>query len=158
MAEDIKSQIQRAINSQPQKTITMLSCLLAVHDECGFIPTEAIEIIASKNDTSINDVWAVASFYTNFRFTPPAKNIIEICWGPTCHLMGAQQILSAVQDNLSLESEGDTEDGFVSLKYNTCIGACSQAPVITINHHTVHSISTDKILEKINKELKRKND
>ena len=98
------------------------------------------------------------SFYIHIFQIVVKKNIIEICWGPTCHLLGAQQILSAVQDNLSLESEGDTEDGFVSLKYNTCIGAFSQAPVITINHHPVHSISTDKILEKINKELKRKND
>jgi NADH:ubiquinone oxidoreductase subunit E len=156
MAEDIKSQIQQAINSQPQKTVTMLSCLLAVQDECGYISTEAVEAIALKNNTSINDVWAVASFYTNFRFTPPAKNIIEICWGPTCHLKGAQEILKVVQGRFSLESEGDTEDGLVSLKYNTCIGACSQAPVITINHKPVHSVTPEQILEKINKALKKR--
>ena len=43
-------------------------------------------------------------------------------------------ILRGLLAHLGLEGEGDTEDGRVSLKYNTCLGACSQAPVISVNH------------------------
>ena len=43
----------------------------------------------------------------------------------------AQEILEA----LGLEKEGDTLDGEFSVRLNTCLGACSQGPVISIDHH-----------------------
>ena len=58
---------------------------------------------------------------------------MEVCWGPTCHLLGAMELLQSVLQTLGLTEEGDTADGKVSLKYNTCLGACSQGPVVRID-------------------------
>ena len=132
--DELRERIRTALASQPRRTVTVLSSLLAAEDEIGYLPDEAIEEVAAHTDASINDVWGVATFYTNFRFKPPADHIVEVCWGPTCHLLGAPDILKHVQDDLGLAGEGDTEDGKVTLKYNTCLGACSQAPVISIDH------------------------
>ena len=107
--------------------------------------------MASLNDASINDVWGVASFYTNFRFTPPAEHIVEVCWGPTCHLVGAQAILKRVQDDLGLSGEGETQDNKVTLKYNTCLGACSQAPVMSVDHHLRGRLTVDEASELVSK-------
>ena len=132
--QDLRERIRRSLASQKRPTITILSSLLSAQDELGYLPNEAIEEVAAFTDTSINDVWGVASFYTNFRFMPPAESVVEVCWGPTCHLLGAPRILARVQQELGLEGEGDTVDGKITLKYNTCLGACSQGPVISINH------------------------
>jgi NADH-quinone oxidoreductase subunit E len=112
----------------------VLSSLLTAQDELGYLPDEAVDEVAAFTDASINEVWGVATFYTNFRFTPPAANTVEVCWGPTCHLVGAPAILRGLLEHLGLSGEGDTEDGRVSLKFNTCLGACSHAPVISVNH------------------------
>ncbi|MBI4338231.1 MAG: NAD(P)H-dependent oxidoreductase subunit E [Chloroflexi bacterium] len=130
----LRERIRQAITTQPQSFSTILSSLLAVQDALGWLPEEAIEEVAAHSGGTVNDVWAVASFYTNFRFTPPGRHVVEVCWGPTCHLKGAQAILDEVQRALGLEHEGDTSDGGVSLKYNTCLGACSQGPVIMVDH------------------------
>ena len=61
----------------------MLSSLLAAQDELGYLPDEAIEEVATFTESTINEVWGVASFYTNFRFTPPGEHVVEVCWGPT---------------------------------------------------------------------------
>jgi NADH:ubiquinone oxidoreductase subunit E len=114
--------------------VTVLSSLLAAQDELGYLPDEAIEEVATFTESTINEVWGVASFYTNFRFTPPGEHVVEVCWGPTCHLEGGRYVLQGLLDSLHLEDEGETEDGRVTLKYNTCLGACSQAPVISVNH------------------------
>ena len=136
MTEDaLRARIVRAVTQQPQPTVTVLSSLLAVEDELGWIPPEAIEEVAARQAVTSNDVWAVASFYPNFRFTPPGEHVFEVCWGPTCHLMGAQRLLDRVHDALGLDGEGDTADGSVTLRYNTCLGACSQAPVVSADHH-----------------------
>lgn len=133
--QDLRERIRKALTSQKRPTITLLSSLLAVHDELGYLPEEAIEEVADFTGSSINDAWGVSTFYTNFRFSPPAQHIVEVCWGPTCHLAGSADILKRLLDDLGLSGEGDTEDKVVSLKYNTCLGACSQAPVVSIDHH-----------------------
>ena len=150
---NLHQQLISAIEHQKRSTVTVLSCLLSVQDSVGYIPSEAIDIIANKMDTTINDVWGVASFYTNFRFTPPKSSTIEICWGPTCHLLGDTKILETAQNELGLETEGDSEKGNITLKYNTCLGACAQAPVININHNIIGSMTPEKIPQILSKFL-----
>ena len=135
--QETRERIRTAISSQRRPTVTVLSSLLATQDELGYLPDEAIEEIATFAHTTINDVWGVASFYPNFRFTPPGAHIVEVCWGPTCHLGGAQQILKALQDELGLTGEGETQDNRITLKYNTCLGACTQAPVMSTDHRLI---------------------
>ena len=142
-AEGIKTRVASALSSQKQGTITLLSSLLAVQDELGYIPDEAIEEVAGFTHSTINDVWGVASFYTNFRFTPLGSHVVELCWGPSCHVLGAMQVVKSVLDSLSLPGEGDTPDGRVSVRFNTCLGACSQGPVISVDHQLRGRLSPD---------------
>jgi NADH-quinone oxidoreductase subunit E len=143
--DGLKERIDKAIHNQPQPTVTILSSLLAVEDELGYIPKEAVEEVASFTGATVNDVWAVASFYPNFRFRPPCEHQIEICWGPSCHLLGAMSLIQSVLDAVGLEGEGDTPDCRLSVRYNTCLGACAQAPVISIDHHLMGRLSPEGV-------------
>lgn len=140
---DMRGRTRKAISSQKQATVTVLSCLLAAQDELGYLPDEAIEEVASHRGTTTNEVWGVASFYTNFRFTPPGEHVVEVCWGPTCHLSGAAHVLQTVMDDLGLTGEGETADNRVTLKYNTCLGACSQAPVLSMDHSLIGRVTPE---------------
>jgi len=144
-----QSLISDAVNNQPQSTVTVLSSLLAVEDAIGYIPKEAVEAVALRMDATINDVWAVATFYPNFRFDPPTDHRIEVCWGPSCHVMGADRIIAAAQDALGLADEGDTPDGKATLRYNTCLGACAHAPVMAIDHHLAGRVSAEAARQRI---------
>ena len=148
-SDELRERTRTALASQKRPTITVLSCLLAAHDELGYLPDEAVEEVAAFTDASINEVWGVATFYTNFRFTPPAANTVEVCWGPTCHLTGAPAIVRGLLEQLGLSGEGDTEDGRVSFKYNTCLGACSQAPVISVNHRLHGRVSAGDARDRV---------
>ena len=119
---DIRMLVRQALKQQPQPTVTVLSSLLAVQDSVHYLPDEAIEETASFCGTTVNEVWSVASFYTNFRFTPPAAHTLEVCWGPTCHLAGAQELLAIVQEEFGIDREGETKDRSATLRYNTCLG------------------------------------
>ena len=68
-----QKEVNKILSSSTDTTVTVLSCLLLVQDEIGYIPDDAVEEIASFLKTSINEVWGVATFYTNFRFTPPVS-------------------------------------------------------------------------------------
>ena len=147
--DGLRERIIGAIQNQSQPTVTTLSSLLAIEDELGYIPKEAVEEVARYNNSTVNDVWAVASFYPNFRFTPPCAHSVEICWGPTCHLLGAGNVIDAVQQELELDFEGDTLDGQVSLRYNTCLGACAQGPVMSVDHNLFGRVSSESAVKKL---------
>ena len=133
----LREQIRQILNSQEQPTVTVLSSLIAVQDAIHYLPDEAIKETATFSGSTINEVWSVASFYTNFRFTAPGEKTLDVCWGPSCHVLGAQQVLDSVQAALEIKEEGESPDGKVTLKYNTCLGACAQGPVIAIDHHLI---------------------
>ena len=136
--------IEEAIKSQKRPTVTVLSSLLAIQDHIGYIPDEAISAVATTLNTSKNAVFNVASFYPNFRFTPPNTNSVEVCWGPTCHLLGASTLLNDILSKLDIEEEGDTQDGKISFRFNTCLGACSQGPVISVNHELFGNMTSNE--------------
>ena len=148
-----KQRILEAIQNQEQPTVTTLSSLLAVEDAIGYIPKEAVEEVAALTRSTINDVWAVVSFYPNFRIQPPCDHQVEVCWGPSCHLMGAMPIITAVLESANMPGEGDTADGRISIRYNTCLGACAQAPVMSIDHHLMGRISPEAAKMKVSKIL-----
>ncbi len=153
MMDGLKQRIRKAVQNQPQPTVTILSSLLAVEDELGYIPREAVEEVATVNGATINDVWAVVSFYPNFRTVPPCERRIEICWGPSCHLVGAMPLIASVLEAAGLEDEGDTPDGRLTVRYNTCLGACALAPVMSMDHHLQGRATPERGRELVSKAL-----
>jgi NADH:ubiquinone oxidoreductase subunit E len=144
--------IVEAVRNQEQPTKTVLSSLLAIQDAMGYIPKQSMEVVASEvPGTTVNDVWAVASFYPNFKFEPRSECTVEICWGPTCHIAGAMGIFDEALNLLGLQSEGKTSDGSVELDFNTCLGACAQAPVISVNHHLIGRVTKNSLKDAIEK-------
>ena len=144
--------IVEAVRNQEQPTKTVLSSLLAIQDAMGYIPKQSMEVVASEvPGTTVNDVWAVASFYPNFKFEPRSECTVEICWGPTCHIAGAMGIFDEALHLLGLQSEGKTSDGSIELDFNTCLGACAQAPVISVNHHLIGRVTKNSLKDAIEK-------
>ena len=145
-----KVEILEAIKNQPKiSKVTVLSSLLAVSNKFHYIPKIAIEEIAKFTGKTTNDVWGVASFYTNFRFTPPGKATLDVCWGPSCHLQGSQKLLKQVHKLLEIDHEGETSDGKITLRYSTCLGACFQGPVFAIDHKLYGKADIKKIEKEI---------
>lgn len=147
--DGLTQRINSAVHGQTQSTVTVLSSLLAVEDELGYIPKEAVAEVAAFTNSTVNDVWAVASFYPNFRFEPPCQHRLELCWGATCHLVGAMSLIRAVLEAGGLTEEGDTPDHKLSVRLNTCLGACAQAPVISVDHHLLGRLTPDEARRRV---------
>ena len=110
--------VTQALDRQVKEEITVLSSLIHVQEEFGFLPSESIPLIADFTDASVNDVFGVATFYTHFRFTPPGAHTVEVCWGPSCHVRGSLEVMSAVKKELGMEEEGTTDRRRVYLEAN----------------------------------------
>ncbi len=100
---------------------------------CGYLPMEAMNIIADALDIPVSKIYGVATFYAQFSLTPKGDNIIQVCTGTACYVKGAQAVLDEVIHQLGIRSGETTEDGLFTIQDTRCLGCCGLAPVMTIN-------------------------
>ena len=74
----------------------LIPILQRIQEKFGYISQEAIRHISRFLKISENQIFGVASFYSQFRFTPPGRNSIKVCLGTACHVRGGQILCQAV--------------------------------------------------------------
>lgn len=131
----------------------LIPILQDVQDHLGFISEEAVEMISEHLDLSPNDVFGVATFYSQFRFTAPGEHHIKVCQGTACHVRGGGLILEAVTRKLGIVPGETTDDLGFSLERVACFGSCALAPVVVLDEK-VYGRMTPKKTEKMIEDIK----
>lgn len=121
----------------------------------GYVPEDAISVVSDITGASQSEIFAVITFYKQFRLQPPGKFLIKLCDGTACHVMGSTMLLDVITDELKLETGDTTADGLFTISPVACLGCCSLAPVIMINEETYGGLTPQKV-RKILKDYQRK--
>ncbi len=100
----------------------------------GYLPIEVQKMVALKMGVSIEEVYGVSTFYSQFVLNPKGDVAIAVCLGTACYVKGSGDILDKITQILGLPAGATTPDGKYSLEATRCIGACGLAPVLTINN------------------------
>jgi len=66
----------------------LIPVLQKVQGRFGYLSEAAISDISKLLRISENEVFGVASFYAQFRFTRPGKHTVKVCLGTACHVRG----------------------------------------------------------------------
>lgn len=119
----------KSILESQQRTVTVLSSLIAVQEAVGYLPPESISAVAEFTGASVNEVWGVATFYSHFRFQPAGEHVIELCWGPSCQLFNSKRMMETVERRTGAKFGETTADKKFTLRGSECSGACALAPV-----------------------------
>lgn len=120
--------------------------------EQGFISPESIRGISKTLKVSENEIYGVATFYTQFRFKPPGKHNIKVCLGTACHVGGGQNFMEVMKTDKSLNHGETSPDGKLSLERVACLGCCALAPVVVVNeevHGRMNRVTFTKLLESL---------
>ncbi|MBN2322805.1 MAG: NADH-quinone oxidoreductase subunit NuoE [Spirochaetes bacterium] len=145
------------IRGCPHSRDYLISILQAVQDRYGYLSRESIYRISDYLDLPESKIYGVATFYNQFRLKPPGKFQIHVCRGTACHVKGSAGILDTIGRELGIEVGGTSKDGLFSLDTVACLGACSIAPVITINGKFYGRLDNKKV-QSLVKKLKRQGD
>ena len=100
----------------------------------GYLPIEVQRMIALKMGISMEEVYGVSTFYSQFVLNPKGDVAIAVCLGTACYVKGSGEILDKITQILGLPAGSTTSDGKYSLEATRCIGACGLAPVLTVNN------------------------
>ena len=117
----------------PKDRSNLIPMLQDTQDIYGYLPEDAIQEIADHLGMALSGVYGVATFYNQFRLTPLGKYVIRVCRGTACHVKGSADVLFALEQELECQAGDTTRDKLFTLETVACIGACSIAPVISVN-------------------------
>lgn len=111
----------------------------------GYLPIEVQKIVAEGLQVPLEEVYGVASFYSQFSLNPKGEVGISVCLGTACYVKGSQALLEEISKNLGIEAGATSPDGKYSLDATRCVGACGLAPVIIINNDVYGRLKPEDI-------------
>ena len=117
----------------PRKRSAIMPLLHYVQSIDGYVTNEGIELIGQKLELATAEVTAVSTFYTQYKSKPVGEYHVGICTNTLCAVMGGDAIFSSIKEHLSIENDGVTSDGKVSVEHIECNAACDYAPVVMAN-------------------------
>jgi NADH-quinone oxidoreductase subunit E len=129
--------LQTQIDGSPKGRGQLIPLLQKAQGALGFLPDEALALVAGHLGITRSEVYGVASFYNQFRFNPPGKNPVKVCMGTACHVRGGEIILENFERKLEIREGETTADREFSIERVACVGCCALAPVALVGE-TLH--------------------
>ena len=134
-----------------QKSALLPVLHLAQDSFGGWLPTEAMDYVASLLEIEPIEVYEVATFYTMFNLKPTGKFVFEVCRTGPCMLVGSDEIIDYIKTKLGISAVGETSaDGMFTLKTAECLGACGYGPMLQcgkVYHEHLTPAKVDELMD-----------
>ncbi len=131
----------------------LIPILQEVQHEFGYLPEPEMRKVARFVGLPESRVYAVATFYEQFRFTPQGRNRLVVCRGTACHVRGASRVLKEIEERLNIKEGETSEDLEYTLDTAACIGCCALAPCVMINDRVEAKLTPQKVANLFTKEI-----
>jgi NADH-quinone oxidoreductase E subunit len=131
----LDNRIRKIAAKYPQRRSAVMPALrLAQEAHGGWLPPGALREVADALDLTPAEVEAVATFYDLFNLEPVGRHLVEVCTNLSCALVGAKQVVDALEVELGIPPGETSDDGEVTFRLIECAGGCGYAPVVVVDH------------------------
>ncbi|MEH6627533.1 MAG: formate dehydrogenase subunit gamma [Motiliproteus sp.] len=136
--------IDASVDHHHARPGALLPILHEIQSSLGYIPAEAVAIIAKALQQTPAEITGVISFYHHFRRSPPGRNLLQICRAEACQARGSRELEQHVQTRLNIGYHQTTQDHEYSLEPVYCLGNCACGPSLRINDEVVGRVTPDQ--------------
>lgn len=122
-----------------------LVILHAMQEAFGYVPQDAVPMIALALNLSRAEVHGVFTFYHDFRKAPAGRHVLKLCHAEACQAAGGDALVARAEAALGV-AVGDTRaDGVVSLEPVYCLGLCATAPSAMLDGRLVGRLTAARL-------------
>jgi len=111
----------------------LLPIFHAVQKALGYVPKDAVPLIAQSLNFSRAEVHGVLSFYHYFLKEPPGRHVVHVCRAEACQSVGAVELESHAKKTLGIGWHESTSDGAITLEPVYCLGNCALGPSVMVD-------------------------
>ena len=139
--------LQTVLGQFPAEKGSLIPILQKVQASEGYISSRVAWEISHALRLTESQVYGVASFYSQFRFTPPGRHRFHVCLGTACHVRGGQALLDTLELKLGIREGETTPDRRFEINRVACLGCCALAPVVKVGDRIHAQVSVLKLRE-----------
>ena len=122
-----------------------LPILHALQEAFGYVPEEALPMIASALNLSRAEVYGVFTFYHDFRGRPAGRHVLKLCRAEACQAAGGDALAARAEANLGIALGNTTADQRVTLEPIYCLGLCATAPSAMLDGRLVGRLDENRL-------------
>lgn len=135
------------VNQKPYAESYLIAVLHKTQELFGYLPREAMDLIAEQMEIPTSTIWGVATFYHYFNLKPIGKHVISVCMGTACYVKGAVNVVECLKKELGVQVGQTTPDMLFTLQEARCLGACGIAPVMMIDDKIYGELDSKKVVD-----------
>lgn len=125
----------------------LMPILHGIQEEFGYVPPEALPVIADALNLSNAEVYGVVTFYHDFRKHPTGRHVLKVCRAEACQSMGGDALAAKLQQLLGIAFHETAQDGSVTLEPVYCLGLCACAPAAMLDSEVIGRLDAQKLEE-----------
>ncbi|MDJ0923534.1 MAG: NAD(P)H-dependent oxidoreductase subunit E [Acidimicrobiia bacterium] len=135
------------LSRYPDKRSAVMPLLYISMIENGYVTEDGMRQVGLLTGLSPAQVQSVASFYTMYKREPIGDYLVGVCTSISCFLLGADDVLAAIEDESGVPDGESGGDGTFSIEHVECNGACGGAPVVLVNWEMIEGVTPEKARE-----------
>ncbi|WP_284420628.1 MULTISPECIES: formate dehydrogenase subunit gamma [unclassified Bradyrhizobium] len=122
-----------------------LPILHALQETFGYVPEDALPMIASALNLSRAEVYGVFTFYHDFRAKKAGRHVLKLCRAEACQAAGGDALAARAEAKLGIAIGNTTADERVTLEPIYCLGLCATAPSAMLDGRLVGRLDEARI-------------
>lgn len=137
--------VNTILDKHSQDCDGLISVLEDIQNRFGYLPPDALKMVADRTRRSLVDIYGVATFYRSFSLKPRGQHLISVCMGTACHVRSSPIILEEFERQLDVRAGETTRDKEFTLERVNCLGACALGPIVVVDGHYFSNVNTAKV-------------
>ncbi|MDK1018259.1 MAG: NAD(P)H-dependent oxidoreductase subunit E [Actinomycetota bacterium] len=143
-SHDNRKRAESILASYPERRSAIMPLLYVASLEHDYVTSDAMRDVAALIGITPVQVQSVASFYTMFKRSRVGDYLVSVCTSISCYLVGADDVLSAVENLVEGGRDDAGEDASISVEHVECLGACGGAPAVQVNYELIEGVTPEK--------------
>ena len=136
--------ILKIVRDLKDKPGALLPVLHGIQEELGFVPEEAIPILASELNLTRAEVHGVVTFYHDFRSELPGRHVVKVCQAESCQAAGSDALTAHAKQRLGIDFHQTTPDRACTLEPVFCLGNCALSPAIMVGKEVFGRVNNER--------------
>lgn len=141
------TEISAVLEDLKDKPGALLPVLHGIQDRLGYIPPDAVPLIAKELNLTRAEVHGVITFYHHFRSDAPGRHTVYVCQAESCQSMGSTALAESAKRDLGVDFHQTTGDSQFTLEPVYCLGNCALSPAVMVDGNVYGRVTPERFRE-----------
>ncbi len=149
LSKESEDFVKKELSRYEAKYSAIIPSLFRVQKDHGWVPPEAVSVLAKLMEIPEAHINEVLYFYTMFNKRPVGKIHAQVCCNISCAMNGGRELADALCKSFNVQDGVMSADGKITVSRVECLGSCDTAPMMQVNDRYIENLTPELAVRKL---------